>query len=114
MKRRFFIAGGALVVVTIAGLLALLGYRNSIVGGNAHNILGIVESSLMQQSQDQSMQDSLRRDFLVIHEKVRTEQADSAGLRRLVQTFYRFYGDGRIDSVEARTLRKDIEALAKQ
>ena len=114
MKRGFYVAGGTLVVATIAGLLALMGYKNSIVEGNAHNILGIVESSLIQQSQDPSMQDSLRRDFLVIHEKVRTQQADSAGLRRLVKTFYRFYGDGRIDSVEARTLRKDIEVLANQ
>lgn len=114
MRRTFVLAAAG--VLLLAGMTAaiLLANRQSIAEDNAHNILGIVESSLMNEYHEPAMQDSVHRDFLVIHEKVRTGEADSAALRILVREFYKDYGDGRIDSVEAGKLMKNISLLASR
>ncbi len=112
---RGFVLGVLLTVVLVAlAILLLVGEKETIVDDNAHNILGIVESSLMKEYRDPAMQDSLHHDFLAIHEKVRQGDADSAGLRRLVREFYRYYGDGRIDSLEANALVKNVVFLANE
>ncbi len=103
----------AVILATMA-IILLVSQKDAVVGDNAHNILGIVESSLMKQYVDPAKQDSLHHEFLAIHEKVRQGEADSAGLRRLVRKFYEYYGDGRIDSLEAKVLARNVEDLANR
>ncbi len=114
MRRLFlFSAAGVLLLAGLTAAL-LLAHRQSIADSNAHHILGIVEASLMDEYHDPAVQDSLHRDFLVIHEKVRTGEADTTALRILVREFYRDYGDGRIDSKEAGRLVKNVALLANR
>ncbi len=113
--QRGFLAGAVLtVVLAVTGVVLLFQQKSAITDDNAHNILGIVEASLMKTYRNPVTQDSLHREFLAIHEKVRRGEADSAGLRRLVREFYSDYGDGRIDSSEAAVLTGTVKALAGQ
>ncbi|MGA9121614.1 MAG: hypothetical protein WB699_19765 [Bacteroidota bacterium] len=113
MNRGVILGGSTLVLLLAFGLLFLIDKRENILNASAPNILGIVEASLMDHFQDPVLQDSLHREFLAIHEKVRTGEADEGQIRKLVVTFYNCYGDGKIDSTEARTLVKKIDLLAR-
>lgn len=114
MSRRF-VTGTILVLLLAAmAMILLLTQKDAIVDENAHNILGIVETSLLQRYQDPTTQDSLHRRFLAIHEKVRRGEADSTALRRLVRQFYEYYRDGRIDSAEAKVLVTNVDYLASK
>jgi hypothetical protein len=114
MKKVLLIIAGALALLVLTASLLLYLNREKIVAYSTDRALTRIEEQVLQRLPYKAAVDGAKADFLTLHERLQAGSVKADDVKTLAGMFYTSYREGKIDSLSASRIAKEVHRLAVQ